>query len=70
MGAKNMGNVKVRGQTKTHKTVQGGIIQTGGTKKCLVTSTFPESEMYADAGFDDIMFFPGGVMKGSTHLGE
>ena len=34
--AKNMGNVKVRGQTKTHKTVQGGIIQTGGTKKCFV----------------------------------
>ena len=54
--AKNMGNVKVRGQTKTHKTVQGGIIQTGGTKKCLVTSTFPESEMYADAGFDDILY--------------
>ena len=54
--AKDMGNVKVRGQTKTHKTVEGAILQTGGTKKCLVTSTFNESEMYADAGFDDILY--------------
>ena len=54
--AKNMGNVKVRCQTKTHKTVEGGIIQTGGTKRCLVTSTFNESEMYANAGFDDILY--------------
>jgi D-serine deaminase-like pyridoxal phosphate-dependent protein len=54
--AKNMGDVKVRGQTKTHKTVEGAIIQTGGTKKCLVTSTLNESEMYADAGFDDILY--------------
>ena len=54
--AKNMGHIKVRGQTKTHKTVQGAVIQTGGAKKCLVTSTLNECEMYADAGFDDILY--------------
>ena len=30
--AKQMG-VQLRGQTKTHKTVEGAILQTGGTKK-------------------------------------
>ena len=34
--------VKLRGQTKTHKTVEGGILQTGGTKRGIVTSTFVE----------------------------
>ena len=24
--------------------------------RCIVTSTFPESEMLADAGFDDILY--------------
>ena len=54
--AKSMGNVKLRGQTKTHKTVEGGIIQTGGTKKCLVVSTLNEAELYANAGFEDILY--------------
>ena len=30
--ASKMG-VQLRGQTKTHKTLEGGIIQTGGTKR-------------------------------------
>ena len=34
--------VELRGQTKTHKTVEGGIIQTGGTKRKIVTSTLIE----------------------------
>ena len=75
--------VELRGQTKTHKTVEGGILQTGGTKRKIVTSTLIEvvkggrggwgfvhlncsitiivlqCEMYADAGFDDILYgFP------------
>ena len=25
--------IKLRGQTKTHKTVEGGLLQTGGTKR-------------------------------------
>ena len=34
--------VELRGQTKTHKTVEGGILQTGGTKRKIVTSTLIE----------------------------
>ena len=34
--------VDLRGQTKTHKTVEGGILQTGGTKRKIVTSTLVE----------------------------
>ena len=26
-------NIKLRGQTKTHKTIEGAILQTGGTKR-------------------------------------
>jgi len=55
----SVNGVKLRGQTKTHKTVEGGILQTGGTKRGIVTSTFVECDMYADAGFDDILYgFP------------
>ena len=51
--------VKLRGQTKTHKTVEGGVLQTGGTRRGIVTSTIVECDMYADAGFDDILYgFP------------
>ena len=34
--------VELRGQTKTHKTVEGGFLQTGGTKRKIVTSTLIE----------------------------
>ena len=34
--------VKLRGQTKTHKTVEGGVLQTGGTRRGIVTSTLVE----------------------------
>ena len=51
--------VTLRGQTKTHKTVEGGILQTGGSKRGIVTSTLVECDMYAEAGFDDILYgFP------------
>ena len=51
--------VSLRGQTKTHKTVEGGVLQTGGTRRKIVTSTLVECEMYAEAGFDDILYgFP------------
>ncbi|CAL4068387.1 unnamed protein product [Meganyctiphanes norvegica] len=52
----NMYGLKLRAQTKTHKTVQGCILQTGGTKKGLVCSTLDEAEYYADAGFEDILY--------------
>lgn len=54
--AKEEMGVELRGQTKTHKTVEGAVIQTGGTKRGLVVSTLMEAEMYADAGFDDILY--------------
>ena len=34
--------VELRGQTKTHETLEGGILQTGGTKRKIVTSTLIE----------------------------
>ena len=37
--------VSLRGQTKTHKTVEGGVLQTGGTKRKIVTSTLTEVRM-------------------------
>ena len=39
---KLVSGVELRGQTKTHKTVEGGILQTGGTKRKIVTSTLIE----------------------------
>lgn len=48
--------VTLRTQTKTHKTIEGAVLQTGGTRKGLVTSTLQEAEFYADNGFDDILF--------------
>jgi len=53
--AEKMG-VQLRGQTKTHKTIEGGILQTGGSKRCIVVSTLTEAEMYANNGFDDILY--------------
>ncbi|KAG0703352.1 D-serine dehydratase [Chionoecetes opilio] len=51
--------VTLRAQTKTHKTIEGAVLQTGGTRRGLVTSTLRECEFYADHGFDDILFgFP------------
>ena len=31
--AKKAGNIKLRAQTKTHKTVEGAVMQTGGTRR-------------------------------------
>jgi D-serine deaminase-like pyridoxal phosphate-dependent protein len=30
----------------------GGILATGGTKRCITVSTLAEAEFYADAGFE------------------
>ncbi|KAK7083660.1 hypothetical protein SK128_013971 [Halocaridina rubra] len=48
--------VSLRAQTKTHKTVEGAVLQTGGSRKGIVTSTIDECEFYADHGFDDILY--------------
>jgi len=57
--------IQLRPHIKTHKTVEGSIFQTGGTKRCVVTSTLVEAEMLADAGFDDILY---GVPYIPAHL--
>ncbi|KAK3860700.1 hypothetical protein Pcinc_033267 [Petrolisthes cinctipes] len=49
-------DLTLRAQTKTHKTVEGTVLQTGGSKRGLVTSTLLEAEFYADHGFDDILY--------------
>lgn len=51
--------VSLRAQVKTHKTIEGAELQTGGVNRGLVTSTLGEAEFYANHGFDDILFgFP------------
>lgn len=31
---------------------KGGILATGGSKRCITVSTLAEAEFYADAGFE------------------
>mmetsp|Transcript_39682 Transcript_39682/g.48144 ORF Transcript_39682/g.48144 Transcript_39682/m.48144 type:complete len:378 (+) Transcript_39682:149-1282(+) len=47
---------KLRPHVKTHKTLEGGVIQTGGTKKGIVVSTLAEAQFFATGGFDDILY--------------
>ena len=32
---------------------RGGILATGGSKRCIAVSTLAEAEFYADAGFEE-----------------
>ncbi|RUS80901.1 hypothetical protein EGW08_011337 [Elysia chlorotica] len=47
--------LKLRPHTKTHKTLEAALIQTGGSKRCIAVSTLAEAEFYASHGFDDIL---------------
>jgi len=53
--AKRLG-VVLRPHVKTHKTIQGAEMQTGGTKRRIVVSTLAEANFFADGGFDDILY--------------
>ncbi|CAJ1333100.1 unnamed protein product [Effrenium voratum] len=53
--AKDLG-CKLRPHMKTHKTAEGAVLATGGTKRCIAVSTLAEAEFYADHGFDDICY--------------
>ncbi|CAK9086546.1 unnamed protein product [Durusdinium trenchii] len=53
--AKQLG-CQLRPHMKTHKTIQGGVLATDGTKRCITVSTLAEAEFYADAGFEDICY--------------
>ena len=39
--------VQLRPHMKTHKTLQGGLIQTGGTKRNIVVSTLAEAQFFS-----------------------
>jgi D-serine deaminase-like pyridoxal phosphate-dependent protein len=49
-------NVTLRPHMKTHKTLEGGVLQTGGTKTKIVVSTLAEARFFADGGFEDILY--------------
>eukprot|EP00933_Yihiella_yeosuensis_P027714 TRINITY_DN21600_c0_g1_i1.p1 TRINITY_DN21600_c0_g1~~TRINITY_DN21600_c0_g1_i1.p1 ORF type:complete len:421 (+),score=68.27 TRINITY_DN21600_c0_g1_i1:66-1265(+) len=48
--------VKLRPHVKTHKTLEGALLQTGGSKHGIVVSTLAEARFFADGGFDDIIY--------------
>lgn len=47
---------QLRPHVKTHKCIEVGELQTGGTKMKICTSTLDEAEFFAEAGFDDILY--------------
>nr|CAB3266579.1 D-serine dehydratase-like [Phallusia mammillata] len=48
--------VTLRPHFKTTKCLQAAIMQTNGTKRCMVVSTLPEAELLLENGFDDILY--------------
>ncbi|XP_068605061.1 D-serine dehydratase [Brachionichthys hirsutus] len=48
--------VQLRPHMKTHKTLEGADIMTGGSRRCIVVSTLAEACFYGDRGFDDILY--------------
>ena len=53
--AKKM-DVRLTPHVKTHKTIQGALIQTGGRKSGIVCSTLAEVKFFCNGGFDDILY--------------
>mmetsp|Transcript_58405 Transcript_58405/g.156124 ORF Transcript_58405/g.156124 Transcript_58405/m.156124 type:complete len:369 (+) Transcript_58405:29-1135(+) len=47
---------RLRPHVKTHKTVEGALLQTGGKKSCITVSTLREAEFFASHGFSDILY--------------
>ena len=47
--------VQLRPHFKTTKCVQAAILQTAGTKQCMVVSTIIEAKVLLEDGFDDIL---------------
>ena len=46
----------LRPHVKTHKTVEGALMQTGGRRSTITCSTLAEAEFFAAAGFTDIVY--------------
>ncbi|HEU5163619.1 MAG TPA: alanine racemase, partial [Thermoanaerobaculia bacterium] len=45
-----------RPHVKTHKTIEGALLQHGGARGPITVSTLAEAEFFAAAGFDDITY--------------
>ncbi|XP_050164128.1 D-threo-3-hydroxyaspartate dehydratase-like [Myiozetetes cayanensis] len=51
--------LRLRPHVKTHKTLEGAALATGGTRRGIVVSTLAEGRFFAAGGFDDILYaFP------------
>ncbi|XP_041375014.1 D-threo-3-hydroxyaspartate dehydratase-like [Gigantopelta aegis] len=48
--------VEHRPHVRCHRTLEGGELQTGGTRRKIVVSTLDEATFFADGGFEDILF--------------
>ncbi|XP_053916580.1 D-threo-3-hydroxyaspartate dehydratase isoform X1 [Cuculus canorus] len=48
--------VRLRPHVKTHKTLEGAELATGGTRRGIVVSTLAEARFFAAGGFDDILY--------------
>ncbi|XP_019385331.1 PREDICTED: uncharacterized protein LOC109306434 [Crocodylus porosus] len=48
--------LRLRPHMKTHKTLEGGELMTGGTRRGIVVSTLAEARFFAAGGFDNILY--------------
>lgn len=65
--------VRFRPHVKTHKTVEGALIQHGGTPGPITVSTLAEAEFFAAAGFEDITYavpIDGGKLSRAADLAQ
>lgn len=53
--SKDLG-VALRPHVKTHKTIEGALLATGGERSRITVSTLAEARFFADGGFDDILY--------------
>lgn len=49
-------DVTLRPHVKTHKTLQGALLQTGGRRSTITCSTLAEAEFFQSQGFTDILY--------------
>ncbi|XP_074878529.1 D-serine dehydratase-like isoform X2 [Buteo buteo] len=65
--------LRLRPHVKTHKTLEGAELATGGTRRGIVVSTLAEARFFAAGGFDDILYaypLPGGRLEECATLAQ
>uniref|UniRef100_A0A8C3BBC9 D-serine dehydratase n=1 Tax=Cairina moschata TaxID=8855 RepID=A0A8C3BBC9_CAIMO len=65
--------LRLRPHVKTHKTLEGGALATGGTRRGIAVSTLAEARFFADGGFDDILLaypLPTGRLEECAELAQ